>query len=57
MYKRQEEDFYISQATVNVDDDNKITDNIVAGRYRGENVLCLLYTSKIKKIVVILKKV
>lgn len=31
--------FYISQATVNVDDDNKITDNIVAGRYRGENVL------------------
>lgn len=35
----EEEDFYISQATVNVDDDNKITDNIVAGRYRGENVL------------------
>ena len=35
----EEEDYYISQATVNIDDDNKIIDNIVAGRYRGENVL------------------
>ena len=35
----EEEDFYISQATVNVDDDNMITDKTVAGRYRGENVL------------------
>ncbi len=35
----EEEDYYISQATVNVDDDNKIVDNIIAGRYRGENVL------------------
>ena len=35
----EEEDFYISQATVNVDDNGKITDSIVAGRYKGENVL------------------
>ena len=35
----EEEDYYISQATVNVDDDNRITDSIVAGRYKGENVL------------------
>ena len=35
----EEEDFYNSQATVNVDDDNMITDKTVAGRYRGENVL------------------
>ena len=35
----QEEEFYISQATVNVNDDNEITDSIVAGRHRGENVL------------------
>ena len=35
----EEEDYYISQSTVNVDDDGKIVDNIVAGRYKGENVL------------------
>ena len=35
----EEEDYYISQATVNVDDDNKITDKNVAGRYRGESVI------------------
>ena len=35
----EEEDYYISQATVNTDDDGKITDSIVAGRYKGENVL------------------
>ena len=35
----EEQDYYISQATVNIDDDNKIIDKTVAGRYRGENVL------------------
>ncbi len=35
----EEEDFYISQSTVNVDDDGKIVDSIVAGRFKGENVL------------------
>ena len=35
----EEEDFYISQSTVNVDDDDKIVDSIVAGRFKGENVL------------------
>ncbi len=35
----EEEDYYISQATVNTDDDGKIIDETVAGRYRGENVL------------------
>ena len=35
----EEEDYYISQSTVNVDDDGKIVDSIVAGRYKGENVL------------------
>ncbi len=35
----EEEDFYISQATVNVNDDMEITDKIVAGRYQGENAL------------------
>ena len=35
----EENDFYISQATVNVNDDNEITDAIVAGRYRGENIM------------------
>ena len=35
----EEEDYYISQATVNVDDEGKITDSIVAGRFKGENVL------------------
>ncbi len=35
----EEQDFYISQATVNVDDNNIITDSTVAGRYNGENVI------------------
>ncbi len=35
----EEQDFYISQATVNVDDNNMITDSQVAGRYNGENVI------------------
>ena len=35
----EEEDYYISQSTVNVDDDGKMIDSIVAGRYKGENVL------------------
>ena len=35
----EEEDYYISQATVNIDENNKIIDKTVAGRYRGENVL------------------
>ena len=35
----EESDFYISQATVHVDDNNIITDETVAGRYRGENVI------------------
>ena len=35
----QEQDYYISQATVNVDDNNVITDTTVAGRLNGENVL------------------
>ena len=35
----QEEDYYISQATVNVSDDLEIVDSQVAGRYRGENVI------------------
>ena len=35
----QEHDYYISQATVNVDDDNVIIDSTVAGRLNGENVL------------------
>ena len=35
----EEEDFYISQATVHVDDNDVITDGTVAARYRGENVL------------------
>lgn len=38
----EEEDFYISQATVNVDDDNMITDKTVAGRYRGRMFLLVL---------------
>ena len=33
----EENEYYISQATVNVNDDMEITDSIVAGRYRGEN--------------------
>ena len=35
----EEQDFYISQATVNVNDDMEITDTTVAGRFNGENVL------------------
>ena len=35
----QEQDLYISQATVNVNDDLEITDDVVAGRLNGENVL------------------
>ncbi len=35
----EEQDFYISQATVNVDDNNMITDSTVAGRCNGENVI------------------
>ena len=35
----EEQDFYISQATVNVDENNMITDSIVAGRCNGENVI------------------
>ena len=35
----EENDYYISQATVNVDDDGNIVDETVAGRYRGENVI------------------
>ncbi len=35
----EEQDFYISQATVNVDDDGYITDDTVSGRFNGENVI------------------
>ena len=35
----EEQDFYISQATVNVDENDMITDSQVAGRYNGENVI------------------
>ena len=35
----QEQDLYISQATVNVNDDMIITDATVAGRLNGENVI------------------
>ena len=35
----EEQDYYISQATVNVSDDGIITDSQVAGRYNGENVI------------------
>ena len=35
----EESEYYISQATVNVNDDMEITDDTVAGRYRGENVI------------------
>ena len=35
----QEQDYYISQATVNSDENNVITDTTVAGRLNGENVL------------------
>ena len=34
-----EQDFYISQATVNVDENDMITDSQVAGRFNGENVI------------------
>ena len=35
----EEQDFYISQATVNVNDDMEIIDTQVAGRFNGENVI------------------
>ena len=35
----EEQDFYISQATVNVDENDMITDSQVAGRFNGENVI------------------
>ena len=35
----EEHDFYISQATVNVDENMEITDTTVAGRFNGENVI------------------
>ena len=35
----EEEDFYISQATVHVDENDVIIDGTVAARFRGENVL------------------
>ena len=35
----EESEYYISQATVNVNDDMEITDETVAGRYHGENVI------------------
>ena len=35
----EEQGYYISQATVNVDEDNNIVDKSVAGRFNGENVI------------------
>ena len=35
----EEQDYYISQATVGVDDNDMITDSQVAGRFNGENVI------------------
>ena len=35
----EEQDFYISQATVNVDENDMIVDSSVAGRFNGENVI------------------
>ena len=35
----EEQDLYISQATVNVNEDGYITDSQVAGRFNGENVI------------------
>ncbi len=35
----EEQDYYISQATVNVDEDGYITDEQVTGRLNGENVI------------------
>ena len=35
----EEQDFYISQATVNVDENGMIADSSVAGRFNGENVI------------------
>ena len=35
----EEQDYYISQATVNVDDDGYIVDDQVTGRLNGENVI------------------
>ena len=36
----EEKDCFISQATVKMDDDNKIIDDEVIVRYNGENVMC-----------------
>ena len=35
----EEQDYYISQATVGVDENDMITDSQVAGRFNGENVI------------------
>ena len=35
----EEQDFYISQATVNIDENDMIVDTQVAGRYNGESVI------------------
>ena len=35
----EENDYYISQATVKVNEENEIIEPIVAGRYRGENMM------------------
>ena len=35
----EEKDFYISQATINIDDEGNLVDKTVPARYRGENVL------------------
>ena len=35
----EENDYYISQATVNLDNDKNITDETVTARYRGETIL------------------
>ena len=36
----EEADYYISQATIDIDDDNNIVDNEVVARLNGENVMC-----------------
>jgi len=35
----EEKDFYISQATINIDEDGNLVDKTLTARYRGENVL------------------
>jgi len=35
----EENDYYISQATVKINEDDEIVEPIVAGRYRGENMM------------------